>query len=29
VARTKIDLVEALAREQEFPLSLTMEAEEI
>ena len=29
VARTKIDVVEALAREHEFPLRLTMEPEEI
>jgi len=29
VARTKIEVVEALAREQEFPLRLTMEPEEI
>jgi ATP-dependent Clp protease adapter protein ClpS len=29
VARTKIELVEALAREHEFPLRLTMEPEEI
>ena len=29
VARTKIEVVEALAREHEFPLRLTMEPEEI
>ena len=29
VARTKIEVVEALARENEFPLRLTMEPEEI
>jgi ATP-dependent Clp protease adaptor protein ClpS len=29
VARTKIQIVEALARENEFPLRLTMEPEEI